>query len=98
MRTTLTLDEDVAALLEKTRRAKGLCLKQIVNEALRAGLRQLAPPGQRRRRFKTPHADLGRCLIGSLDDVSEALATGEGEAFKRENPLATEQPGLPSAR
>jgi hypothetical protein len=82
MRTTLTLDEDVAALLEKTRRAKGLSFKQIVNEALRAGLRQLATPGQRRRRFKTPHADLGRCLIGGLDDVSEALATGEGEAFQ----------------
>lgn len=80
MRTTLTLDEDVAALLEKTRRAKGLSFKQIVNEALRAGLRQLATPGQRRHRFKTP--DLGRCLIGALDDVSEALATGEGEAFQ----------------
>jgi hypothetical protein len=26
--------------------------------------------------------DLGRCLIGSLDDVSEALAIGEGEDFQ----------------
>jgi hypothetical protein len=82
MRTTLTLDDDVAVLLEKTRRAKGVSFKQIVNEALRAGLSQLTTPGQRRPRFKTRHADLGRCLIGSLDDVSEALATGEGEAFR----------------
>jgi hypothetical protein len=81
MRTTLTLDEDVAVLLEKARRAKGLSFKQIVNEALRAGLSEVAIPGQRRK-FKTRHADLGRCLIGGLDDVSEALAAGEGEAFQ----------------
>jgi len=82
MRTTLTLDDDVAALLEKTRQLKGLSFKQIVNEALRAGLTQLTSPEPRRHRFKTRHADLGRCLIGSLDDVSEALAAGEGEAFQ----------------
>lgn len=82
MRTTLTLDEDVAVLLEKARRAKGLSFKQIVNEALRAGLSEVAIPGQRRHKFKTRHADLGRCLIGGLDDVSEALAAGEGEAFQ----------------
>ena len=82
MRTTLTLDDDVAALLEKTRQLKGVSFKQIVNEALRAGLRQLTTPERRRQRFKTRHADLGRCLIGSLDDVAEALATGEGEAFR----------------
>jgi hypothetical protein len=81
MRTTLTLDADVAVLLEKARRAKGLSFKQIVNEALRAGLSEMTT-GQRRHRFKTRHADLGRCLIGSLDDVSEALAAGEGEAFQ----------------
>ena len=81
MRTTLTLDADVAVLLEKARRAKGLSFKQIVNEALRAGLSEMTT-GQRRHRFKTRHADLGRCLIGSFDDVSEALAAGEGEAFQ----------------
>ena len=83
MRTTLTLDDDVAVLLEKTRRAKGLSFKQIVNQALRAGLGQMTSPGgHRRQRFKTRQADLGRCLIASLDDVSEALAIGEGEAFR----------------
>jgi hypothetical protein len=82
MRTTLTLDPDVAVLLEKARRAKGLSFKQIVNEALRAGLSEMATTGQRRHKFKTRRADLGRCLIGSLDDVAEALAAGEGEAFQ----------------
>jgi len=82
MRTTLTLDEDVAALIEKARRAKGLSFKQVVNEAIRVGLKQVGTPGRSQHRFRTRHADLGRFLAGSLDDITEALATGEGEAFK----------------
>jgi hypothetical protein len=49
---------------------------------LRAGLRQLTSPGRRRQKFRTAHVDLGRCLLGSLDDVSEALSAGEGEAYQ----------------
>ena len=44
MRTTLTLDDDVAALLEMTRQLNGLSFKQIVNEALRAGLNDRESP------------------------------------------------------
>jgi len=29
--------------------------------------------------YKTPTVDLGTCLIGSLDDVHEALALAEGD-------------------
>ena len=82
MRTTLSLDEDVAVLLDKVRKAKGLSFKQAVNEALRAGLSQLTAPGPTARNFRTGTVDLGRCLMGSLDDVSETLATAEGEAFQ----------------
>jgi hypothetical protein len=82
MRTTLSLDPDVAILLEKVRKAKRLSLKQAVNEALRAGLMQLMTPPPRRASFHTGTIDLGRCLIGNLDDISEALAAGEGESFK----------------
>jgi hypothetical protein len=38
MRTTLTLDDDVAALLKQQARLTGRPFKQVVNEALRAGL------------------------------------------------------------
>lgn len=38
MRTTLTLDPDVAAALERRRRERGTGLKQEVNDLLRAGL------------------------------------------------------------
>ena len=82
MRTTLSLDPDVAILLEKVRKTRRLSFKQAVNEALRAGLTQLTAPSPHLASFHSETADLGRCLIGNLDDVSEALAASEGESFK----------------
>jgi hypothetical protein len=82
MRTTLSLDEDVAALLNRARRARQASLKKIVNEALRQGLRQMTTPPEKLRPYRTPGVSLGRCRIGSIDDVSEALALGEGESFR----------------
>ena len=41
MRTTLTLDDDVAAALERLRRARDASLKDVVNEVLRRGLSEL---------------------------------------------------------
>jgi hypothetical protein len=81
MRTTLSLDDDVAAALERLRKNRDASFKELVNEALRQGLRQLDRK-QRRTRLRTRAVDLGRCRIGSLDDVAEALALGEGEAFR----------------
>ena len=81
MRTTLTLDPDVAALLERVRGQGGLSLKEAVNEGLRRGLRVLAEPDPPPPPYRTPSTSLGRCLVGSLDDVAEALAVAEGEDF-----------------
>lgn len=39
MRTTITLDPDVAQMLRKTARERDLTFKQVVNDALRAGLK-----------------------------------------------------------
>jgi len=39
-------------------------------------------PAPERPRYDTPASDLGRCLIGGLDDVAEALAAAEGEGFR----------------
>ena len=44
MRTTLTLDPDVASLAQRLQRARGQSFKAIVNEALRSGLRAMAAP------------------------------------------------------
>ena len=82
MRTTLTLDADVAALLRRMQHTHGGSFKAVVNDALRQGLRQMAAPSDRPVPYRTPTADLGRCLVGSLDDVAEALAVAEGERFR----------------
>jgi hypothetical protein len=83
MRTTLSLDKDVAAALERVRKTRNASLKEVVNEALRRGLGQMAsPPPAPRRLFRTRAVSLGRCLVGNVDNVSEVLAVAEGESFK----------------
>lgn len=82
MRTTLTLDDDVAATLERLRRKRNVGLKALVNEVLREGLRQMRSRPTRTEPFRTHAVALGRLRIGSVDNVAEALAIAEGEAFK----------------
>jgi hypothetical protein len=81
MRTTLTLDDDVAALLRRVQEARKATFKEIVNEALRQGLRQLDTPPSRRT-YRTPSVSLGGCLLGSIDYLSQALALAEGESYR----------------
>ena len=81
MRTTLTLDDDLGANLKRLARQTGRPFKEIVNDALRAGLRARAAPAPRRYRLQpvslggvAPGVDLDRVLrlADALDD--EALA------------------------
>ena len=53
MRTTLTIDDDVAVQIEERRRREGKSLKQVVNALLREGLRSRPRPATRYR--VTPH-------------------------------------------
>lgn len=83
MRTTLTLDKDVAAALERLRRARKASLKQVVNEALRQGLACMAiPPPVPRKPFRTDKLSVGRCLVDNMDNVTEVLAVAEGKRFR----------------
>jgi hypothetical protein len=82
MRTTLTLDEDVAAQIRRLRDDTDASLKDLVNEALRVGLKHLAQPPEAGPPYRTPSTSLGGCLVGGLDDVADALALGEGEGFR----------------
>ena len=63
MRTTLSLDDDVAALLERLRKSRRASFKELVNEALREALKHLATPPKRRKPFHTGAVDLGRCVL-----------------------------------
>ena len=82
MRTTLTLDEDVAAILKRLRQSRDASLKDLVNEALRRGLKDMTSRTKRRERLQTRSVALGRLQVASLDNIGEALAVAEGEAYK----------------
>jgi len=73
VRTTLTLDDDVARAIEARRRASGRGLKEEVNHLLRAGLLAEERPARRPAR-RTPRLELGPSLAGPLDDVAGVLA------------------------
>jgi hypothetical protein len=81
MRTTLTIDDDVAAQLERLRKGQDASLKDLINEALRRGLREMSGPARKRKPFRTQSFKMGKALI-NIDNVAEALAYLEGETFK----------------
>jgi hypothetical protein len=66
MRTTLTLDDDNAARLERLRKERDLSLKDVVNDAIRRGLDQIAEPTKKREPFRTQAVDLGQLLFPSV--------------------------------
>ena len=82
MRTTITLDKDVAAVIERLRKTRDESLKSLVNEALREGLKHIAAPRRQQVTYRTESVDLGRCLLGSVDNVAEVLAVAESESFR----------------
>jgi hypothetical protein len=82
MRTTLTLDDDVAAAIERLRRTRDASLKEIINETLRQGLSDLTLRPKQREPFETKNVSLGRLRLASIDNISESLAVAEAEAFK----------------
>ncbi|MBV8845945.1 MAG: hypothetical protein JO307_24310 [Bryobacterales bacterium] len=59
MRTTLTLDDDVAALLHQVHKERKGSFKDVINAALRAGLVAMSRPPQARKPFRT-HQDAHR--------------------------------------
>ncbi|HET9220244.1 MAG TPA: hypothetical protein VFR18_24910 [Terriglobia bacterium] len=80
MRTTVTLDDDVAARLERERLKRRASFKTIVNEVLRAGFEAIqARKPSSSKLFRTEGFDLGHSLVGSLDNVEEVLSRTEGE-------------------
>lgn len=83
MRTTITLDDDLAVRLERYRGKRGESFKGALNEAVRVGLGQLEERVDVTHEIRrTEPLRLGRRLAGSIDNVSEALAVAEGEDFR----------------
>ena len=72
MRTTLSLDEDVAAAVQRLREERHIGLSDAVNELIRAGL---AAPA-RHSAFQQRTVDLG--LRVDVSDVADALERLDG--------------------
>lgn len=77
MRTTLTIDDDLAGLLKRRAREAGVPFKEAVNRALRAGLGEAAKPRRGKAPRTMPHSfgfrpgvDLDK--LGQLADELEA--------------------------
>jgi class 3 adenylate cyclase len=75
MRTTVTLDEDVAARLKQAARERGVPFKVALNDAVREGLRDRTKPAQRFRVQARPmgvrpgvNLDKALRLAGELED------------------------------
>ncbi len=78
MRTTITLDDDVAARIKRLERKSRRPFKELVNAALREGLERIDALPSAPTEVQLPALDLGACLVGNLDDVAEVLELVEG--------------------
>jgi plasmid stability protein len=77
VRTTLTLDEDVATKLKSEARRSGRSFRDVVNDVLRRGLAS-SQQAKRSKPFKVEARDLGLRPGLSLDCISELLDEVEG--------------------
>jgi len=80
VRTTLSLDEDVAKLLRSEIRRSGTSLKAVVNHFLRIGLISSGKPS--RKRFVVQPRPLGLPAGLRYDNVEELLEALEGTTHK----------------
>ena len=76
MRTTLSLDDDVSALLQKEIRKSGSSFKEAVNHYIRLGL--MVSKQKPSKRFVVKPMDLGSPAGMNYDNVAELLEALEG--------------------
>ena len=80
VRTTLTLDDDVAAQLREEAQRQQLPFRQVVNKVIRLGLRAGTPPGQRKP-FRTDARYLGLREGFDPDKLGQLVDEMEAQAF-----------------
>lgn len=81
MRTTITIDDDVFRQIESIAEEQKRSRKDVLNDALRRGIRDTQQEKKREERFETKSMDLGQCLLPSLDNVAEVLAIAESDDY-----------------
>lgn len=80
MRTTVTLDKDVAARLERLKKKKPF--KALVNDALRVGLDELEKSATTKTKRYSITAVKGQPHRTDLDNVAELIAEMEGDRYR----------------
>lgn len=92
MRTTLTLDDDLAGLLKQRAAELGIPFKEAVNRTIRAGLGEAAVRAHRGAKVKTvPHSFGFRPGI-DLDKLGQLADELESEAFAASTGIARDPP------
>ena len=76
MRTTVTLDDDVAAAVGRLRRERGLGVSEAINELVRAGL------AVKRQRRPYRHRSVRLALAIDVTNVAEAVEQLDGPAAR----------------
>jgi len=81
MRTTIMLEDDVAASLKRPEKRRSAKFKALINQVLREGLERMIASPKKRNVFRTRPVDLGACQAANIDNVAEVHAIAEGESF-----------------
>lgn len=76
MRTTLTLNDEVVALLNKTLKKKNISLKQAINTALKIGLlaQENEVTSKKKKKFSIKSHNAGKMLLPDITNIGEILS------------------------
>lgn len=85
MRTTLTLDPDVAALLKKALAKGDQTFKDVVNSALRKGLETTEAQAKTKKRFVQRIWSNGGGVVASPREIKELLLEEDIARFNRDS-------------
>ncbi len=81
MRTTLTIDPDIAVKAKKAVQMTGMPFKTLINQALRIGIDAVMSP-KKSRPYRTKGRAMGLRKGLSYDNIHDLLAMAEGEDFR----------------
>ena len=81
MRTTMTIDDDVAAKAKEAVRLTGMSFKSLINKALRVGIEQVVSP-PKTRPYRTKGTAMGLRKGLSYDKVADLLSLSEGDEHR----------------
>jgi len=80
MRTTITIDDDIAVRLHTIQRESDQSFKAVVNSVLRKGL--MAKDQKTERTFDTPTLTIGTCRYPDIDNIADLLEAAEHKDYK----------------